>query len=116
MPRKDSMSTRRDFLRLAGAALAMPALCSRAHAQSCPSKPLRAVVPFTPGSTIDIVGRIVLEPLSSQLGQTIVVENRGGAGGTIGTAAVARAEPDGHTILVHASAPSAAPAAYPNAP
>src|SRR5262245_52562254 len=115
MPRKDSMSTRRDFLHIAGAGLATPALCRLAHAQSWPSKPLRAVVPFTPGSTIDIAGRIVLEPLSSQLGQTIVVENRGGAGGTIGTAAVARAEPDGHTILVHASAHSAAPAAYPNA-
>src|SRR5262245_21651869 len=116
MPRKDSMSTRRDFLHIAGAGLATPALCRLAHAQSWPSKPLRAVVPFTPGSTIDIAGRIVLEPLSSQLGQTIVVEDRGGAGGTIGTAAVARAEPDGHTVLVHASAHSAAPAAYPNAP
>src|SRR5262245_9197462 len=116
MPRKDSMSTRRDFLHLAEAALITPILSSVARAQSWPSKPIRAVVPFTPGSTIDIVGRIVLEPLSSQLGQTIVVEDRGGAGGTIGTAAVARAEPDGHTILVHAAAHSAAPAAYLNAP
>ena len=61
------------------------------------------------GSTLDIVGRIVLDPLSSQLGQTIVVENRGGAGGTIGTAAVAKADPDGYTILINASAHSAAP-------
>jgi hypothetical protein len=53
------------------------------------------MIPFSAGSTLDIVGRIVMEPLSTQLGQTIVVENRGGAGGTIGTAAVAKAEPDG---------------------
>jgi tripartite-type tricarboxylate transporter receptor subunit TctC len=72
------------------------------------------MIPFSAGSSLDIVGRIVLDPLSSQLGQTIVVENRGGAGGTIGTAAVAKAEADGYTILINASAHSAAPAAYPN--
>ena len=72
------------------------------------------MIPFSAGSSLDIVGRIVLDPLSSQLGQTIVVENRGGAGGTIGTAAVAKAEPDGYSILINASAHSAAPAAYPN--
>ena len=74
------------------------------------------MIPFSAGSTLDIVGRIVLDPLSSQLGQPIVIENRGGAGGTIGAAMVAKAEPDGYTILVHASAHSAAPAAYPNMP
>jgi tripartite-type tricarboxylate transporter receptor subunit TctC len=72
------------------------------------------VIPFSAGSTLDIIGRIVLDPLSSQLGQTIVVENRGGAGGSIGTAQVAKAEPDGYTLLIQASAHSAAPAAYPN--
>jgi tripartite-type tricarboxylate transporter receptor subunit TctC len=56
----------------------------------------------------------VLDPVSSQLGQTIVVENRGGAGGSIGTAMVAKADPDGYTILIQASAHSSAPAAYPN--
>jgi tripartite-type tricarboxylate transporter receptor subunit TctC len=85
-------------------------------AQQWPSRPIRAIVPFSAGSTIDIIGRIVLEPLSAALGQPIVVENRGGAGGTIGTAVVANAEPNGYTILIHASAHSAAPAAYPNAP
>lgn len=110
------MTTRRKFLLMSGAALAAPALPPHASAQQWPARPIRAIVPFTPGSTIDIIGRIVLEPLSAALGQPIVVENRGGAGGTIGTAIVAKAEPDGHTILIHASAHSAAPAAYPKAP
>jgi tripartite-type tricarboxylate transporter receptor subunit TctC len=110
------MTTRRKFLLLSGAALATPVLPRFALAQQWPSKPIRAIVPFGAGSTIDIIGRIVLEPLSAALGQPIVVENRGGAGGSIGTAAVAKAEPDGYTLLIHASAHSAAPAAYPNAP
>ena len=66
-------------------------------------------MPFSPGSTIDVIGRIVAEPLSAALGQPIVIENRGGAGGTIGTAFVAQAEPDGYTILINASAHSDAP-------
>jgi tripartite-type tricarboxylate transporter receptor subunit TctC len=110
------MNTRRKFLHLAGAAVATPILPRVADAQAWPTKTIRAVVPFTAGSTIDIVGRIVLDPLSSGLGQPIVVENRGGAGGTIGTAAVAKSDPDGYTVLVHAAAHSAAPAAYPNLP
>ncbi len=108
------MTSRRHFLQAAGALLAVPALSRNAWAQAWPSKPIRAMVPFAPGSSLDIVGRIVLDPLSSQLGQPIVVENRGGAGGSIGTAMAARAEPDGYTLLVNASAHSAAPAAYPN--
>ncbi len=72
------------------------------------------MIPFAAGSSLDIVGRIVMDPVSSQLGQPIVIENRGGAGGTIGTALVAKADPDGYTILVQASAHSAAPAAYSN--
>jgi tripartite-type tricarboxylate transporter receptor subunit TctC len=107
------MTTRRRFLELA-AASTMPVLPRLARAQGWPARPIRAMIPFAAGSTIDIVGRIVLDPLSSQLGQTIVIENRGGAGGSIGTAAVAKAEPDGYTLLINASAHSAAPAAYPN--
>jgi len=110
------MATRRRFLQWSGAALATPVLPRLAFAQKWPARPIRAIVPFSPGSTIDIIGRIVLEPLSIALGQNIVVENRGGAGGTIGSALVARAEPDGYTILIHAAAHSAAPAAYPHAP
>ncbi len=109
-------TTRRGFLGGAGAALAMPALPRLASAQAWPSRPIRAVIPFSPGSTVDIVGRLILDPLSSQLGQPIVVENRGGAGGTIGSAMVAKSDPDGYTILINASAHSAAPAAFPNAP
>ena len=109
------MTNRRHFLALAGSALATPALPRLARAQAWPSKgTIRAIVPFSAGSTIDIIGRIVLDPLSTALGQSIVVENRGGAGGTIGSAAVAKADPDGYTLLVNASAHSAAPAAYPH--
>ena len=106
--------TRRCIVHL-GAGLPLLALPRAALAQPWPSKPIRAVIPFTAGSTIDIVGRIVLEPLSQQLGQSIIVENRGGAGGTIGTAMVARADPDGYTILAHSSAHVTTPAIYPNA-
>ena len=106
--------TRRETLTLAGAGLAPLSLPRAAFSQAWPSRTIRAMVPFAPGSSIDIVGRIVLDPLSTQLGQSIVVENRGGAGGSIGTAQAAKAEPDGYTLLIQASAHSAAPAAYPN--
>ena len=85
--------TRRRHLGLIGAALAAPALPRLARAQAWPSKQIRAVIPFTAGSTVDIVARIVFEPLSQQLGQSIIVENRGGAGGTIGAGMVARPIP-----------------------
>ncbi|MFZ0375169.1 MAG: tripartite tricarboxylate transporter substrate binding protein [Xanthobacteraceae bacterium] len=108
-------TSRRHFLTLASGALAVPALSRQAFADDWPKdKIIRAVVPFAPGSTIDIIGRVVLDPLGRQLGQTIVVENRGGAGGTIGSTVVAKADPDGYTLLINASAHSAAPAAYPN--
>ena len=78
--------TRRRHLQLIAAAAIAPALPRVAWAQSWPAKPIRVVVPFTPGSTIDIVARIVFEPLSQQLGQTLIVENRPGGGGTVGAA------------------------------
>ena len=108
------MTTRRTFMTISVAALAAPTLPRIAAAQKYPTRQIRAMVPFAAGSSLDIVGRIVMDPLSRQLGQTIVIENRGGAGGSIGTAAVVKAEPDGHTLLIQASAHSAAPAAYPN--
>lgn len=107
------MTTRRRFLTMSAATLAAPTLPRLAAAQAYPTRQIRAMVPFAAGSSLDIVGRIVMDPLSRQLGQTIVIENRGGAGGTIGTAAVANAEADGHTLLIQAAAHSAAPAAYP---
>jgi tripartite-type tricarboxylate transporter receptor subunit TctC len=95
------MTTRRRVLHLAAGALTAPVLPRLAAAQGWPARqPIRAVIPFSAGSSVDIVGRIVLDPLASQLGQTIVVENRGGAGGTIGAAMVAKAEPDGYTLLI----------------
>ena len=112
-----SLIDRRLFLLFTSGALAAPALTGRALADDWPKdKIIRAVVPFAPGSTIDVIGRIVLDPLGRGLGQTIVVENRGGAGGTIGSAVVAKSEPDGYTLLINASAHSAAPAAYPHLP
>jgi len=112
------LHSRRRFLKLSAAALSAPAVARSAFAQTAwpAAKPIRAIVPFSAGSTIDILGRIVLDPVSRQLGQTIVVENRGGAGGSLGSAAVAKAEPDGYTLLINAAAHSGAPAAYPNLP
>lgn len=85
---------------LGGAALAAAALHpARGHAETYPSRPLRMIVPFVPGGGADLTARFVAEPLGRELGQTVVVENRGGAGGTVGTAAVAQAPADGYTLL-----------------
>jgi tripartite-type tricarboxylate transporter receptor subunit TctC len=83
-------------------------------AQTWPTKPIRAIVPVGAGSTADIIPRIVFEQVSPQLGQTIVVENRTGAGVTIGTAFVAKADPDGYTLLATGNAHTIAPSFYPN--
>jgi tripartite-type tricarboxylate transporter receptor subunit TctC len=108
-------TSRRRFLTLASATLAAPAISRTAFADTWPKdRVIRAIVPFTAGSTVDIIGRIVTDPLSQQLGQTIIIDNRGGAGGTIGSAYVAKADPDGYTLLINAAAHSGAPAAYPN--
>jgi tripartite-type tricarboxylate transporter receptor subunit TctC len=93
-------------------ALAVPS--TQAGAQSWPTRPIRAIVPCTAGSGTDVTARVILNQLSSELGQSIVVENRVGAGGTIGTAAAARADPDGYTILVQSSALTIAPSIYQN--
>jgi tripartite-type tricarboxylate transporter receptor subunit TctC len=85
-----------------------------ARAEAWPTKPLRAIVPVGAGSTTDIIPRVVFEQLAVQLGQSIVVENRTGAAGTIGSAFVAKADPDGYTILAHGSALTISPALYSN--
>ncbi len=89
--------------------------CGDAVAQTWPSKPIRAIVAFAAGSATDIVPRVVFEPLSAQLGQPIVVENRGGAGTTIAAAIVAKAAPDGYTLLATSSAHTLVPTVYPSA-
>jgi tripartite-type tricarboxylate transporter receptor subunit TctC len=81
-------------------ALALILSVHAASAQDYPSRNVTLVVPFPAGSTTDLVGRILSDELGKSLGQNVVVENRGGAGGTIGTEAVARAAPDGHTLLM----------------
>src|SRR5215510_1389012 len=77
-----------------------------AGAQAFPSRNIRFVGIATPGTASDIVGRAVAEPLSRRLGRAIVIDQRGGAGGTLAAGAVARAEPDGHTLLLTTSAQS----------
>lgn len=82
-------------------AVSLLALTLEAWAQAYPSRPIRFIVPFPPGGGNDIVGRIVAARLGEGLGQQVVVDNRGGAGGTIGTDITAKAPPDGHTMLVN---------------
>jgi tripartite-type tricarboxylate transporter receptor subunit TctC len=97
---------RRQFLQLAAGAAALPALSRIARAQAYPSRPVRLIVGFTPGSAPDIVARLMGQWLSERLGQQLLVENRPGAGGNIGTEAVVRAPADGYTLLL-VSAPNA---------
>ncbi len=101
------MPTRRQTLSLALATTLAPAV-ARAQAWR-PSRPIRMIVPFAPGGSNDIVGRIIAEPAGQALGQPVVIENRAGAGSMIGAEAAARAAPDGHTILInsaHATVPA----------
>ncbi len=82
--------------------------------QPWPSHVIKATIPFGAGSATDVVPRLVFDRLSAELGQTIIVENRAGAGGTLGTGMVAKAEPDGYNILAHSSALTIAPAIFTN--
>src|SRR5689334_22853245 len=98
MWRDAMLAARRQFLQFSANAIAATAYASLAYAQTYPSRPISLIVPFPPGGSTDVVGRIVAERMRPLLGQPLVIENVGGAGGSIALGRVARANPDGHTI------------------
>jgi tripartite-type tricarboxylate transporter receptor subunit TctC len=88
-----------------------------ANAQGAyPNKPIRVIVPFAAGSTTDIIARAIADKMGQSMGQTLVIDNRGGASGTIGQAAVAQAAPDGYTIMVHSSSHTVSPSTFAKLP
>ena len=99
-------------MRRLGLAIAFLATARRGRrfAQAWPTKPIKVVVPLTAGSASDVMARIVFDEVSKQVGQPIVIENRPGAGNSIGMNAVAKADPDGYTILVNSSTHTVSPA------
>jgi tripartite-type tricarboxylate transporter receptor subunit TctC len=97
-------------------ALLLAAFAVPTHAQNYPTKPVRLIIAFTPGSSTDIVGRAVAAKLQELWGQPVVAENRTGAGGSIGSAAVLREAPDGYTLLANSSAHVANPSIYKTLP
>lgn len=96
--------------------IALLLACGGALAQAYPARPLRVVVPFAPGGAVDLVARTVAPKLNETFGQAVVVDNRGGAGGTIGTDIVAKARPDGHTLLVASMGVAVNAVLYPRLP
>src|SRR3954470_5103565 len=97
------MIARRSLLAALGAFTLLAPLAGPAAAQSYPVKPIRMIVPFPPGGPIDTMGRMVAHDLSVRLGQQVIVDNRAGAGSTLGTKMAAAAEPDGYTLLFGSS-------------
>jgi tripartite-type tricarboxylate transporter receptor subunit TctC len=109
-----SLISRRQVLVATSAMVLMPAA---GRAQDWPTaRPIRTIIPFGPGSSTDIIARIVLDEVSKQIGQTIVPENRAGASGTIGANAVAKSDPDGYTLLVNASSHTVTPSTFTQLP
>ena len=98
------------------ALIALSVAFASATAQAWPDKPIRAFIPFGAGSATDVIPRAVFDALAAELGQPILVENRGGAGGTLGIGEVVRAQPDGYTILANSSAHAIAPFIVPSFP
>jgi tripartite-type tricarboxylate transporter receptor subunit TctC len=88
---------RRNFLHLAAGAAALPAVSRIARAQAYPTRPITMIVPFAPGGISDVMGRMMAEPLRAILGQPIIIENVGGAAGSIGVGRAVRAPGDGYT-------------------
>lgn len=105
---------RREFMGLTAGSAALASLSRIARAQSYPARPVRIVVGFPPGSTPDIVARIIGQPLSERLGQQFVVEGRPGGGTNIATEAVVRAAPDGYTLLMAVTTNAINVPLYPN--
>jgi tripartite-type tricarboxylate transporter receptor subunit TctC len=106
--------TRRQVLKASSAALVAPLVIGKASAQAdYPSRPVRVIVPYPPAGGADTVSRILFQKLGETWGQQFVIDNRGGAGGTIGEAAVAKADPDGYTVLYDATAFSVNSSLYP---
>ena len=95
------------------AAVLLMVAAGAVHAQGFPNKPVKIVVPFTAGSATDILGRTIGQKLSEMWGQPVVIDNKPGAGGTIGATLVAKSPPDGYTLLVHSAAQAVNPAIYP---
>ena len=91
---------RRNFLDLAAGAAALPAVSRIAWAQAYPTRPVRLIAPFPAGGVVDLFSRLIGQPLSERLGQPVIIENRAGADGNVGTEAVVRASPDGYTLLL----------------
>jgi tripartite-type tricarboxylate transporter receptor subunit TctC len=105
-----------NMVRIVAPAMLVLSLSGPAFAQDYPNRPITLVVPFPPGGSTSIVARIVGEKMGEMLGQQMVIDNRGGAGGTIGTRAVAKAEPDGYTLLLgHTGTMAINPSLYANA-
>jgi tripartite-type tricarboxylate transporter receptor subunit TctC len=96
--------SRRHFLHLTAGATALPVLPRVASAQTYPTRPVRIITGFPPGGSGDLYARLIAQWLSERLGQQFIVENRSGAGGTLGTETVAKAAPDGYTLLLASSA------------
>ena len=107
-----SKPTRRTLLKGAGATLAAPLLARSASAQAWPARPVRVIIPYPAGGGADTTGRIFFARLGETWGQQFVIDNRGGAGGTIAEAIAAKADPDGYTILYDATAFSVNPFLY----